>query len=111
EARRKEAADRLQEAETRQSILDKAAISAVQALSESREGRVRAEERLNAAYERRREAETRIQEVLNTPPHLAIRQAEMEPDAPLPDMAEIERRLDRLKVERERLGAVNLRAE
>ena len=29
----------------------------------------------------------------------------------MPDMAEIERQLDRLKIERERLGAVNLRAE
>lgn len=108
---RKAAADKLQEAENRQAVLDKAAITAVQALSESREGRVRAEERLNAADERRTEAEARIQEVLNTPPHLAIRQAELDPAAPLPDGAEIERRLDRLKVERERLGAVNLRAE
>jgi chromosome segregation protein len=111
ETLRKAAADRLQEAETRQAALDKAAIATVQALAESREGRVRAEERLNAAEERRREAEARIQEVLNAPPHLAIRQAELDPAAPLPDAAEIERRLDRLKVERERLGAVNLRAE
>jgi chromosome segregation protein len=111
ETLRKAAADRLQEAETRQAALDKAATAAIQALAESREGRVRAEERLNAADERRRETEARIQEVLNTPPHLAIRQAELEPDAPLPDSADIERKLDRLKVERERLGAVNLRAE
>ncbi|MBX3583824.1 MAG: chromosome segregation protein SMC [Rhizobiaceae bacterium] len=111
EALRKEAADKLQEAENRQALLDKAALAAVQQLSESREARVRAEERLNAADERRKEAEARIQEVLNTPPHLAIRQAELDSDAPLPDTVDIERRLDRLKVERERLGAVNLRAE
>lgn len=108
---RKAAADRLQEAETRQALLDKAATSAITDLSEAREGRARAEERLNAADERRKEAEARIQEVLNTPPHLAIRQAELDADAPLPDMADTEKRLDRLKVERERLGAVNLRAE
>ena len=111
ETLRKAAADRLQEAETKQAALDKAATAAITALSEAREGRARAEERLNAADERRREAEARIQEVLNTPPHLAIRQAELDADAPLPDMAEVEKRLDRLKVERERLGAVNLRAE
>nr|MDQ2703952.1 chromosome segregation protein SMC [Pseudomonadota bacterium] len=111
ETLRKAAADRLQEAETSQALLDKAATSAITALSESREGRARAEERLNAADERRREAEARIQEVLNTPPHLAIRQAELDADAPLPDLADVEKRLDRLKVERERLGAVNLRAE
>ena len=108
---RKAAADRLQEAETRQAGLDKAAVAAVQALSESRELRARAEERLNAADERRRETEARIQEVLNTPPHLAIRQAGLEADDALPDMAEVERRLERLKIERERLGAVNLRAD
>ena len=48
---------------------------------------------------------------MNTPPHLVIRHTELEPDAPMPDMSEVERRLERLKVERERLGAVNLRAE
>jgi chromosome segregation protein len=111
ESLRKDAADRLQVAENRQCELDKAATAAIQQLSESREQRARAEERLSAADERRREAEARIQEALNTPPHLAIRQAGLEADAPLPDMGEVERRLDRLKVERERLGAVNLRAE
>ncbi|MEZ5804146.1 MAG: chromosome segregation protein SMC [Rhizobiaceae bacterium] len=108
---RKEAADRLQEAETRQAALDKAATAAIQALAESREGRVRAEERLTAADERRREVEARIQEALAIPPHLVIRQTGLGPDDPLPDMAEVERQLDRLKIERERLGAVNLRAE
>jgi chromosome segregation protein len=108
---RKEAADRLQGAETRQAALDKAATAAIQALAESREGRVRAEERLTAADERRREVEARIQEALAIPPHLVIRKTGLGPDDPLPDMAEVERQLDRLKIERERLGAVNLRAE
>ena len=110
-ALRKAAADRLQEAETRQADLDKAATAAIQALAEAREARARAEERLSAADERRRETEARIQEALNTPPHLAIRHAGIEADGALPDMAEVERRLERLRIERERLGAVNLRAE
>lgn len=108
---RKAAGDRLQEAENRQSELDKAATAAIQSLAEARETRVRAEERLTAADERRLEVEARIQETLNTPPHLVIRHTGLEPDSPMPEMAEIERQLDRLKVERERLGAVNLRAE
>src|SRR5690606_33454420 len=108
---RRQAADGLQEAENRQRELDKAATAAIQALSEAREARGRAEERLNAADERRREAEARIQEALNVPPHLVIRQAGLEAGAPLPDMAATERDLERLKIERERLGAVNLRAE
>lgn len=111
ETLRKAAADRLQEAENRQAELDKAATAAIQSLADARETRVRAEERLTAADERRLEVEARIQETLNTPPHLVIRHTGLEADSPMPEMAEIERQLDRLKVERERLGAVNLRAE
>ncbi|KQV01180.1 chromosome segregation protein SMC [Mesorhizobium sp. Root102] len=111
ETLRKAAADRLQEAENRQSEMDKAATGAIQFLAEARETRVRAEERLTAADERRLEVEARIQETLNTPPHLVIRHTGLEADSPMPEMAEIERQLDRLKIERERLGAVNLRAE
>ncbi|THF56590.1 chromosome segregation protein SMC [Ollibium composti] len=108
---RKEASDRLQEAENRQAVLDKAATAAIQALAESRELRVRAEERLTAADERRQEVEARIQEALAVPPHLVIRHTGLEVDASMPDMAEVERQLERFKIERERLGAVNLRAE
>lgn len=111
ESLRQAAGDRLQEAENRQSELDKAATAAIQSLAEARESRVRAEERLTAADERRLEVEARIQETLNTPPHLVIRHTGLEADSPMPEMAEIERQLDRLKIERERLGAVNLRAE
>jgi chromosome segregation protein len=111
EALRREAADRLQEAETRQVACDKAASAANQALAAARELRVRAEERLNAADDRRREVEVRIQEALNDPPHLAIRHTGLEPDQPLPDIADVEQKLERLRIERERLGAVNLRAE
>ncbi len=111
EALRKAASDRLQEAENRQAEFDKLAIAAIQGLAEAREARARAEERLTAADERRAEVEARIQEALNTPPHLVIRHTGLEADDPLPDMADVERRLERLKIERERLGAVNLRAE
>ncbi|TRC97538.1 chromosome segregation protein SMC [Mesorhizobium sp. WSM4303] len=111
ETLRKAAADRLQEAENKQAELDKAATAAIQSLADARETRVRAEERLTAADERRLEVEARIQETLNTPPHLVIRHTGLEADSPMPEMTEIERQLDRLKVERERLGAVNLRAE
>ncbi|RRI05420.1 chromosome segregation protein SMC [Mesorhizobium tamadayense] len=111
EALRRAAGDRLQEAETKQAELDKAATAAIQSLAEARETRVRAEERLTAADERRAEVEARIQEALNTPPHLVVKHTGLEADDPMPDMAEVERQLDRLKIERERLGAVNLRAE
>jgi chromosome segregation protein len=111
EALRMAASDRLQDAENKQAELDKAATAAIQGLAEAREARARAEERLTAADDRRQEVEARIQEALNTPPHLVIKHTGLEADSPMPDMGEIERTLERLKTERERLGAVNLRAE
>jgi len=111
EASRSAASDVLREAENRQIELDKAATASIQQLSEAREARARAEERLTAADDRRQEVEARIQEALNTPPHLVIRHTGLQADDPMPDAGNVERTLERLKIERERLGAVNLRAE
>ncbi len=111
EKRRSELADVLAAAETKQAALDKAANEAIQSLAGARETRARAEERLTAADERRRDAEARIQEALGIQPHLVIRHTGLKEGDPMPDAAEIERRVDRLRIERERLGAVNLRAE
>ena len=111
EALRKAAADRLQEAENRQAELDRAATAAIQTLAQAREMRARAEERLTAADERRKEVEARIVEAMNVAPHQVIRHTGLEADADMPDMAGVERTLERLRIERERLGAVNLRAE
>ncbi|HTV67407.1 MAG TPA: chromosome segregation protein SMC [Rhizobiaceae bacterium] len=108
---RKDAADRLQEAENRQAEFDKVATAAIQALAESREQRVRAEERLTAADERRRETEARIHETMNIEPHLVFQHTGLKSDDDLPDAGDTERKLERLRAERERLGAVNLRAE
>ncbi|WLR93519.1 chromosome segregation SMC family protein [Shinella zoogloeoides] len=111
EAARRDAADALQEAENRQREADRVATTALSQLAESRETRGRAEERLVSARERRIEGETRIREALSCAPHEALRLTGHPADAPLPEPRERERELDRLKMERERLGAVNLRAE
>jgi len=111
ETNRREAADLLAVAEETQRALDKAAAEAVETLSRSREQRGRSEERLHAAKERRDGAEARIRETLKCAPHEAMRQTGLEPDRALPDPEQVENRLERLKIERERLGAVNLRAE
>lgn len=108
---RKEAADRLAEAESRQSELDKLAQDAIQALSQAREERARTEERGTAAEERRKEAEARIRKALNCAPHLAFNHTGLAADDAVPEMEPTERRLEKLRMERERLGAVNLRAE
>ncbi|KQV68131.1 chromosome segregation SMC family protein [Rhizobium sp. Root1220] len=110
EARRR-AADVLTEAEIVQRDADHKAATALSELAESRERRGRAEERLVSAREKRQEGEARIREVLNVAPHEALRLAGMEAMRSVPDLHEVERELERLKIERERLGAVNLRAE
>lgn len=111
ETARSKAADELAEAETSQRMLDKAAADAVQALAQSREARARAEERVAANNERRTDAEARISEALDCPPHMVITHTGLEADAAMPETEAVERKLERLKIERERLGAVNLRAE
>ena len=111
EKARQAAADTLAEAETRSREADKAATEAIGALSQGREARGRAEERVMAAKERRSDGEDRIREALNCAPHEALKFTGLTADQPMPDPAQVERNLDRLKIERERLGAVNLRAE
>ncbi len=107
----KQASDELVVAEANQAEMDKAAAAAVQALSSAREARARAEERLTASEERRKEAEIRIADALQCPPHEAIRQTGLDAGEAMPDIDQLDRQLDRLRIERERLGAVNLRAE
>jgi chromosome segregation protein len=110
EAARSEAADRLAEGEAALATADKAAREALDRLSESREKRGRAEERAVAARERLADAEMRIRDTLDCPPEQAAAVAEIKPDS-VPDLEEIELRLERYRQERERLGGVNLRAD
>lgn len=111
EAQVKQASDNLQVAEAAQSQFDKCAILAIQELAKAREMRARAEERLTATQQRRKETEQRIAEALQCLPHELIRHAGLVVDEKLPEAEQLERQLERLKIERERLGAVNLRAD
>ncbi|TWF57175.1 chromosome segregation SMC family protein [Neorhizobium alkalisoli] len=111
EEARRAAGDRLAEAETRQRDADRIAATALSELADVREKRGRAEERLVSAAEKRHESEIRIRETLGMAPHEVFRLTGLAPGATIPDMREIEREVDRLKMERERLGAVNLRAD
>ncbi|TWB55428.1 condensin subunit Smc [Rhizobium sp. ERR 922] len=108
---RRQAADRLAEAEGIQREADRHAATALSELAESREKRGRVEERLVSARERRQESELRIRQALNVEPHEAMRLTGLSVSQNVPDLREVERELERLKIERERLGAVNLRAE
>lgn len=103
--------DRLAAAEAVQSKLDKQTSEAFVKLSSAREERARSEERLNAAVDRRKDIEARITEALNCPPHETLRLAGFKVDDKMPDVETLDHRLERLRIERERLGAVNLRAD
>ena len=71
----------------------------------------RAEERFDGAKRRMADIAHEIREMLEIEPDAVAELAELKPDSPLPEVDEVEKTLDRIRRERERLGAVNLRAE
>lgn len=81
------------------------------ALSQAREQRAACSARCEAAIQRRDELARRIKDELNAAPDDLLARAQVDEDAaPLP-VEDIERRVEKLKSEREQLGAVNLRVE
>jgi chromosome segregation protein len=104
-------ADALAEGERTLAGADKAARAALERLSAAREERIRAEERATAARERLAETAARVREALDCAPEEAAAIAELKLDQPPPALDDIEARLERYRQERERLGAVNLRAD
>ena len=111
ETGRREAADRLAAAETALADIDREAREALAALSAAREERAGSQARLEAARARFAETVRGIRERLDVGPEALPEVAGLDLRAPLPDAAEIDRRLEALRQDRERLGAVNLRAE
>jgi chromosome segregation protein len=111
EAARRHAADRLAAGERALAAADQAARAALESLSKAREASARAEERHQAVRRRLVDLATEIREILETEPETLAGLAGFEADTPLPAVADIEAELEKLKRDRERLGAVNLRAE
>jgi len=111
EAARKEAADRRAAAETALNEADRAARAALDAMSAAREQKARAEARIEAAGARRDEILRQIGAELDCAANELPALACVGPNDELPPPADVERRLEGLKQDRERLGAVNLRAE
>jgi chromosome segregation protein len=111
ETARRARADRLQEAENALAEADRDARAALEAASAAREELARAEERFEGAKRRLTDIGREIRDMLEIDPAALAELAEIGPTDPLPDLVEIEERLERLRRERERLGAVNLRAE
>lgn len=89
---------------------DSAARSAEAAASAAREGRAAAEARLSAAKERLNETTERLQDATGEAPGTLSARVDGDEISQLTP-AELERRLDEARQGRERLGAVNLRAD
>jgi chromosome segregation protein len=111
ETARRVAADALAAAESAMAETDRAAKVSLEALSAAREACARAEERMDGAKRRLIDIEREIHDMLEIEPQGVAGLAEIEPGAELPPLAEIEENLEKLRRDRERLGAVNLRAE
>ncbi|NVN87307.1 MAG: chromosome segregation protein SMC [Rhodopseudomonas sp.] len=111
ETDRRAAADALAAAEQAMAETDRAAKISLEALSSAREACARAEERMEGARRRLDDIEREVRDMLEVEPQGAAALAEIKEDAELPALAEVEENLDKLRRDRERLGAVNLRAE
>jgi chromosome segregation protein len=108
---RRVAADALAAAETAMAETDRAAKASLESLSSAREACARAEERMEGTKRRLADIEREIHDMLEVEPQGVAALAEIEPGMELPPLAEIEENLEKLRRDRERLGAVNLRAE
>lgn len=111
ESARKAAADKLASGESTLAEADRQARAALEGLAGAREGRASAEARLEAARQRLADISRQIAEGLETDIAGLRTLAGIAPGNELPEADGVERRLSGLKAERERLGAVNLRAE
>lgn len=111
ESDRRVAADALATAETAMAETDRFAKTSLEALSSSREATARAEERMEGTRRRLADIEREVHDMLEVEPNAVAAMAEIEPGAELPPVAQVEEELEKLRRDRERLGAVNLRAE
>ncbi len=109
--KRRVATAALAEAESILSERDTALRTAEQGLSEVREQRGRAQADLEHAEERLAGVKARIAEDLECQPEQTLEVSGHNTNKPLPEMDDVNRRLERLRRERDTMGPVNLRAE
>jgi chromosome segregation protein len=111
ERKRREAADRLAQGDNELAEADRMARAALEAVSATREEAARAEEKLEGAKRRLADVEHEIHEMLEVEASEVANLAGADTGKALPEVSQVEQDLERLRRERERLGAVNLRAE
>jgi len=108
---RAQAADSRASAEALLAEADKVSKTADATLSTAREERARAQALSEAATARINELRDRIRDELEAVPEELYDRAEIKEDEELPALDQAEKRVEKLKQEREQLGGVNLRAE
>jgi len=111
EEARKHAADELATAENNLKSCETDLRAIQSTLTQARENKARTEAHLEGARERRSEQSRIIRENLECAPEDCLALAELDEGADLPELTLVERKLQSLKSERDRLGGVNLRAE
>ena len=111
EARRTEAAETLAAAEQKLAEADKMSRDAVETLTNIREERARFQAAVEGGRERLADAVALVRERMSCEPHEVLSRAELNDGEELPPLSQIEAKLERLKRERDNMGAVNLRAE
>ena len=111
EAARAGASDARARAENALAEADKLAKAANTTLSAAREERARAEAVLDGERTRMDELRARIRDELDIGPDELAERAEIDEGEELPPIEQAEKRVEKLKQEREQLGGVNLRAE
>jgi chromosome segregation protein len=107
----KAASDSLSVAQTGVRDTNAALKQASEALAAARVELGRIEERLKGSIAQRQQIEKQVSEQLGIPASRTLEVAGIKPEEPLPAEPATEHKVERLKAERERLGAVNLRAE
>ena len=90
---------------------DRDARATLEAMGAAREQAARAQERFEGDKRRLADVAHEIRDMLEVEPAEVADLAGIDPAKVLPDATEVEANLERLRRERERLGAVNLRAE
>ncbi len=107
----KQAIDAVVAAERELDEINRAARAAAETLANCREEKARLQERLEAERSQQTVLAQQIGETLDCNPQQVLEIAGFDGEGPMPDAADLARRLDKLKNERQRLGSVNLRAE
>ncbi|NVJ70895.1 MAG: chromosome segregation protein SMC [Alphaproteobacteria bacterium] len=111
EVARKGSSDKLISAEAQLAEKDKALKEIQEAQAEARERQIRADAAVENAVARRKDIASQIGERFECAPIQLLEKVGLETSDSLPEVMVLESKLEKLKRERDRLGAVNLRAD